>query len=183
MSAHNDLRALNPDSAARGVSDGSVLPPHQAATYYDRPLLKKPHWEWEVVVYLFMGGLMGGSGMLIFVADHRKDAALERTARYAAFILAATCPLVLIKHLGRPERFHHMLRIFKLKSVMSMGVWGLDRRSRCRQLCRRRSRKARNDGLIPDAVALVCATSQPAPLFDSAAKRCSAHSSRGTRAY
>jgi formate-dependent nitrite reductase membrane component NrfD len=88
-------------------------------------MLKKPHWEWEVVTYLFMGGIMGGSGMLVFVADHERDAALERNARYVAFVLASTCPLVLIKHLGRPERFHHMLRIFKLKSVMSMGVWGL----------------------------------------------------------
>ena len=88
-------------------------------------MLKKPHWEWEVISYLFMGGVMGGSGILIFIADSVHDAALKRSARYVAFGLAATCPLVLIKHLGRPERFHHMLRIFKLKSVMSMGVWGL----------------------------------------------------------
>ena len=30
-------------------------------TYYERPLLKKPHWEWSVVIYLFFGGMMGGS--------------------------------------------------------------------------------------------------------------------------
>jgi formate-dependent nitrite reductase membrane component NrfD len=121
----NKLRALNPDSSARGVGDGAILPAHQSPTYYDRPMLKKPHWEWEVISYLFMGGVMGGSGILVFIADHDEDAALERVARYAAFALASTCPLVLIKHLGRPERFLHMLRIFKLKSVMSMGVWGL----------------------------------------------------------
>ncbi len=123
--ADEALARLNPDSAARGAGDGPPLPAHQSPTYYDRPMLKKPHWEWEVVLYLFMGGLMGGSGILVFVADHEEDAALERVARYVAFVFAATCPLVLIKHLGRPERFHHMLRIFKLKSVMSMGVWGL----------------------------------------------------------
>ncbi|MBD5635100.1 MAG: polysulfide reductase NrfD [Candidatus Eremiobacteraeota bacterium] len=120
------MRDLDPDRSARGVSGGAELPAHASPTYYDRPLLKKPHWEWEVVVYLFMGGVMGGSGILVALADEDgEDAALARNARYLAFVLASTCPLVLIKHLGRPERFLHMLRIFKLKSVMSMGVWGL----------------------------------------------------------
>ena len=121
-----DLRALNPDSSGYGVGDGISLPAHAAPTYYDRPLLKKPHWEWEVILYLFLGGLMGGSGIIGGLADESgEDYALARNARYAAFVLASTCPLVLIAHLGRPERFLHMMRIFKLKSVMSMGVWGL----------------------------------------------------------
>ncbi len=118
-------RELDPDNSTRGAAPGADLPAHQRPTYYDRPLLRKPHWEWEVVTYLFVGGVMGGSGMLVFVADHDEDQALERSARYVAFVLAATCPAVLIKHLGRPERFHHMLRIVKFASVMSMGVWGL----------------------------------------------------------
>jgi formate-dependent nitrite reductase membrane component NrfD len=121
-----DLRALDPDASARGVGDGAELPAHAPATYYDRPLLKKPHWEWEVVAYLFMGGVMGGSGILVALADEEgDDEALARTARYVSFALAATCPIVLIKHLGRPERFLNMMRIVKFKSVMSMGVWGL----------------------------------------------------------
>jgi hypothetical protein len=57
-------------------------------------------------LYLFMGGVMGGSGILTALADERgDDAALARSARYVAFALASTCPIVLIKHLGRPERF------------------------------------------------------------------------------
>jgi len=120
------LRALDPDSSARGVSDGAQLPAHAPPTYYDRPLLKKPHWEGEVVAYLFMGGIMGGSGMLLAMADEDgDDAMLAANARYLTFALSALCPLTLITHLGRPERFLHMLRVFKVKSVMSMGVWGL----------------------------------------------------------
>lgn len=116
-----------PDASAFGASRGDGLPAHAPPTYYDRPLLKKPHWEWEVVTYLFLGGLMGGSGMLTLIADDRpeRDADLARSARYVSFVLAAVCPLVLIRHLGRPERFLNMLRIVKFKSVMSMGVWGL----------------------------------------------------------
>jgi formate-dependent nitrite reductase membrane component NrfD len=120
------MRALDPDGSGRGVSDGAELPPRSAPTYYDRPLLKKPHWEWEVILYLLMGGAMGGSGIIVALAgDAPEDAALARNARYLAFLLASSCPIVLIKHLGRPERFLNMLRIFKYKSVMSMGVWGL----------------------------------------------------------
>ncbi len=120
------MKALDPGGSTRGVSDGVELPAHASPTYYERPLLKKPHWEWEVIVYLFLGGVMGGSGILAALANEDgEDAALARNARYVAFVLASTCPVVLIKHLGRPERFLHMMRIFKVKSVMSMGVWGL----------------------------------------------------------
>jgi formate-dependent nitrite reductase membrane component NrfD len=116
-----------PDDSDQGASSGDGLPAHAAATYYERPLLKRPRWGWTVTTYLFLGGVMGGSGILLMVADDRpeREADLARSARYAAFVLAMACPAVLITHLGRPERFHHMLRIVKLKSAMSMGVWGL----------------------------------------------------------
>lgn len=93
--------------------------------YYDRPLLKRPHWEWNVVTYLFLGGIMGGSGMIAALAQRSQDEPLARTSRYLSFALAAACPAVLISHLGRPERFLHMMRVVKFKSPMSMGVWGL----------------------------------------------------------
>ncbi|HEV3152395.1 MAG TPA: NrfD/PsrC family molybdoenzyme membrane anchor subunit [Candidatus Baltobacteraceae bacterium] len=94
-------------------------------SYFNRPLLKKPHWEWEVVTYLFLGGVMGGSGMLAALAQRSEDEPLERTSRYLSLALSVAAPAVLISHLGRPERFLHMLRIVKLRSPMSMGVWGL----------------------------------------------------------
>jgi len=122
------LRPPQPDASSRGASSGfGDLPPHAPSTYYERPLLKKPHWEGEVVTYLFLGGIMGGSGILAMLCDDRpeRDGGLARIARYSTFVLAPVCPAVLISHLGRPERFLHMLRIFKWKSVMSTGVWGL----------------------------------------------------------
>ncbi len=98
-----------------------------APTYYDRPLLKAPHWEWNVVTYLFLGGVMGGLGLIQLIA-HSSDESerkLKTTARVSSFILAAANPAILITHLGRPERFLNMLRIVKFKSPMSLGVWGL----------------------------------------------------------
>jgi len=96
-------------------------------TYYDRPLLKAPAWEWSVVTYLFLGGLMGGLGLIQLLADSsvESERRLKRSARISAFILAAANPAILTSHLGRPERFLHMLRIVKIKSPMSLGVWGL----------------------------------------------------------
>ncbi len=63
-----------PNDSDRGASRGDGLPAHASATYYDQPLLKKPHWEWSVVTYLFLGGIMGGSGMLVMIADERPSA-------------------------------------------------------------------------------------------------------------
>jgi formate-dependent nitrite reductase membrane component NrfD len=97
-------------------------------TYYERPMLKMPHWDgWNVVTYLFLGGVMGGLGVIGVLANpkHESDRKLKRTLAVTALVLSAACPSVLVTHLGRPERFLHMLRIVKIKSPMSMGVWGL----------------------------------------------------------
>jgi formate-dependent nitrite reductase membrane component NrfD len=115
----------SPDDATFGAAsrNGEAPPP----TYYERPLLKAPHWEWNVVTYLFLGGIMGGLGLIQLVANPARpeERRLKRTARITSFILAAANPAILISHLGRPERFLNMLRIVKVKSPMSLGVWGL----------------------------------------------------------
>ncbi|HEY8313400.1 MAG TPA: NrfD/PsrC family molybdoenzyme membrane anchor subunit [Candidatus Baltobacteraceae bacterium] len=116
-----------PDDAFAGAAtgDGEL---QRTVSYFGQPLLKKPHWEWNVVTYLFLGGIMGGSGILAALADRSgnpNDRKLARNAKYASLVLAAASPAILITHLGRPERFLNMLRIVKFKSPMSMGVWGL----------------------------------------------------------
>ena len=74
-----------------------------------------------------MGGIMGGLALLALVARPNRpdERRMRRTIRFASLALAAANPGILITHLGRPERFHHMLRIVKYKSPMSLGVWGL----------------------------------------------------------
>ena len=116
----------SPDEAFLGAAGRRDEFP-AAPTYYERPLLKAPHWEWNVVTYLFLGGIMGGLGLISLLSDPRKDdeRRLRRSTRYASLALAAVNPAILISHLGRPERFLNMLRIVKLKSPMSLGVWGL----------------------------------------------------------
>jgi formate-dependent nitrite reductase membrane component NrfD len=97
-------------------------------TYYNQPLIKKAHWKWEVVLYFFLGGMAGGSYLAATLADllgSARDVALIRAGRYVSFVGIVLSPLLLIKDLGRPERFVHMLRILKLRSAMSLGSWGL----------------------------------------------------------
>jgi formate-dependent nitrite reductase membrane component NrfD len=90
-------------------------------------LLKAPHWGANVAAYLFLGGMMGGLGLLAALArpDVPAQRRLRRATRRATFALAVVNPPLLISHLGRPERFLNMLRILKLRSPMSVGVWSL----------------------------------------------------------
>jgi formate-dependent nitrite reductase membrane component NrfD len=100
----------------------------QEASYYDYPVLKQPFWSWEIIWYFFLGGLAAGCYVIATIASlfgSKEDRAVVRTGYYLSLLALLPCPLLLIKDLGRPERFLNMLRIFKVKSAMSMGIWGL----------------------------------------------------------
>src|SRR5437660_10347067 len=55
----------------------------------------------------------------------KEDRAVARAGYYLSLLALLPCPPLLIKDLGRPERFLNMLRIFKVKSPMSIGSWCL----------------------------------------------------------
>ena len=100
----------------------------QEPSYYDYPVLKAPVWRWEIIWYFFFGGLAAGCYVIASIASlfgSREDRAVVRAGYYLSLLSVLPCPFLLIKDLGRPDRFLHMLRIFKVKSPMSMGTWGL----------------------------------------------------------
>ncbi len=98
----------------------------EPSTYYNLPLVKKAHWGWEIIVYFFLGGIAGGSYLVATLADFFDiDKNLVRAGRYLSFVCIIASPILLIMDLGRPERFHHMLRVLKFRSAMSLGTWGL----------------------------------------------------------
>ena len=100
----------------------------QEQSYYDYSLLKPPFWRWEIVWYFFLGGLAAGCYIIASIASlfgSEEDRIVARTGYYLSLLALLPCPVLLIKDLGRPERFLNMMRIFKFKSPMSMGVWGL----------------------------------------------------------
>ncbi len=98
----------------------------EPTSYYNRPMIKKPGWKWYIPFYIFIGGLGGGVALIGGLADlfgGRRHRATVRRARYIALVAALISPLMLILDLGRPTRFHHMLRVFKVSSPLSVGTW------------------------------------------------------------
>jgi formate-dependent nitrite reductase membrane component NrfD len=94
--------------------------------YYDLPLLKPPVWTWEVPAYFFVGGAAGAAAVVGAVARAAgADPSLVRDARWLAAVGGAASPALLVSDLGRPDRFLNMLRVFKLRSPMSVGAWTL----------------------------------------------------------
>jgi formate-dependent nitrite reductase membrane component NrfD len=94
-------------------------------SYYGRPVLKEPVWTWEIPAYFFTGGVGGVSAVLSLVAKLFGREKLSRTSLYVGAAADAVSPALLVSDLGRPERFHHMLRVFKVTSPMNVGAWVL----------------------------------------------------------
>jgi hypothetical protein len=127
------LDALREEAARTGkvqgagiVPGGSPFPkPALANSYHGNPVLKPPTWTWQVPLYFFVGGVAGVSALFALVAHVRGDAALERAGLWIGFAGALISAPLLIADLGRPARFLNMLRVFKLRSAMSVGAWTL----------------------------------------------------------
>src|SRR5262252_3220005 len=96
--------------------------------YAERTITPAPAWGWLVAWDLLFNGITTG---LFLVAAVSELAALDvfgRAAR-AAYPVALVFLLIdlacLVGDLGDPLRFHHMLRVVKLGSPMSVGTWCL----------------------------------------------------------
>jgi hypothetical protein len=115
-----DGNAKPPGTTSR---DGSVPHGGEMRSYYGRPVIKEPVWQWEIPCYLFTGGLGGASAVLSTAARIVGNERLARRTIYIGAASDAVSPLLLISDLGRPERFLNMLRVFKVTSPMSVGSW------------------------------------------------------------
>ncbi|GAB1640562.1 NrfD/PsrC family molybdoenzyme membrane anchor subunit [Krasilnikovia sp. MM14-A1259] len=100
-----------------------MVPPAQFRSYYGRPIVRPPVWRHDIAAYLFTGGLAAGSALLAAGGHATGRPALRRAGRLSALGALGASTYFLINDLGRPERFHHMLRVAKPTSPMSMGTW------------------------------------------------------------
>lgn len=127
------LVALREEAAKTGrVQDRGIAPvaspfPKPATTigYHGNPLLKEPTWTWQVPLYLFAGGVSGTSALIALIAHVSGNPAALRAALWIGLAGALASPPLLIADLGVPARFLNMLRVFKPRSVMSVGAWTL----------------------------------------------------------
>ena len=127
------LDALREEAARTGkVQHDGIVPvsgpfpkPAAAMSYHGNPVLKPPTWTWQVPLYFFVGGVAGISAPIALVAHVSGNAALIRAGLWIGLAGALIAPPLLIADLGRPARFLNMLRVFKLRSAMSIGAWTL----------------------------------------------------------
>ena len=104
-------------------ADRPMVPAAEFRSYYGRPIVKAPVWRHDIAAYLFTGGLAAGSALLAAGGGATGRPALRRAGRVTALGALAASTYFLVNDLGRPERFHHMLRVAKPTSPMSMGTW------------------------------------------------------------
>ena len=93
-------------------------------SYYGLPVLNQVTWETaDIGGYLYLGGLAGAGSVLAAGAELTDRPALARATRVTALGAVGLSLVALIHDLGRPERFLHMLRVFKPSSPMNVGSW------------------------------------------------------------
>jgi len=96
--------------------------------YYDNPVVRRPVWTWEVPAYFWLGGMGAGAFITASLAQtfgSAEDRSIAADGYYLAAGSLLPCAPLLIADLGRSDRFHHMLRIFKPLSPMNLGAWTL----------------------------------------------------------
>jgi|SRR5581483_3983815 len=87
---------------------------------------KAPPWHGWVTADLFLLSMASGTftiaSLFVLLRPYEMEGVV-RAALLLVFPLMAADLVCLIADLGDPMRFHHMLRTFKPRSPMSLGVW------------------------------------------------------------
>jgi hypothetical protein len=111
-------------SGRRAAGEVAMVDEAEFTSYYGRPIIKPPVWKTpDVPLYLFLGGAAGSSSILAALADVSGRPSLTRVGRLVAGGGSIASVGFLIHDLGRPERFLHMLRVFKPTSPLSVGTY------------------------------------------------------------
>jgi Ni/Fe-hydrogenase subunit HybB-like protein len=96
--------------------------------YATREPVKPVPWHGLVVWDMFANGLTTGLFLVATLCEFMWPDEFGPVARFAyplALVFLTIDLVLLVLDLGDPLRFHHMLRVFKPSSPMSLGVWSL----------------------------------------------------------
>jgi Ni/Fe-hydrogenase subunit HybB-like protein len=96
--------------------------------YQSRPVTKPPNWHGLVTLDMVLNNVSTGLFLVAAVGELLAPAAFRPLAplAYPLALLFLLGDLVsLVFDLGDPKRFHHMLRVWKPSSPMSLGTWVL----------------------------------------------------------
>ena len=96
--------------------------------YSSQDVTKVPGWHGLVAWDLLFNNLTTGLFLFAAVGELASPGLLGPVAKVAypvALVFLLTDLMMLVLDLGDPLRFHHMLRVFKPSSPMSLGTWSL----------------------------------------------------------
>jgi Ni/Fe-hydrogenase subunit HybB-like protein len=111
-----------------------ALPPWEerkvrgSSGYATGPVTKAPAWHGLVAWDMLFNGMTTGLFLVAAISELAAPDVFTSVAKIAypvALILLLIDLLCLVLDLGDPLRFHHMLRVFKPGSPMSLGTWCL----------------------------------------------------------
>jgi hypothetical protein len=98
------------------------------AGYADQPVTKAPNWHGLVAWDMLFNNLTTGLFLTAALGELMVPQVflpLVKVAYPLALVLLLIDLACLVMDLGDPLRFHHMLRVFKPSSPMSLGTWCL----------------------------------------------------------
>jgi len=96
--------------------------------YANMPVTKVPGWHGIIAWDALLNGMATGLFLAAAVSELAVPAVFMHVAKMAypvALVLLLIDLGLLVTDLGDPLRFHHMLRVFKPGSPMSVGTWSL----------------------------------------------------------
>lgn len=106
----------------------AASPAHGPAGYTDREITHPPPWHGLVAWDVFFNALTTGLFLIAAVGELARPEVFAVVGRWAypvALVVLLADLSCLVLDLGNPARFHHMLRVFKPLSPMSLGTWFL----------------------------------------------------------
>src|ERR1700722_3229026 len=119
---HTDSRSQQALTKPSSMDQGSET------GYEHLPVTKVPGWHGIIAWDALLNGMATGLFLAAAIGELAAPAGFLRGAK-GAYPVALGLLLVdlglLVLDLGDPLRFHHMLRVFKPGSPMSLGTWCL----------------------------------------------------------
>jgi hypothetical protein len=119
---HTDSRSQQALSKPPSIDRGSET------GYEHLPVTNVPGWHGIIAWDALLNGMATGLFLAAAISELAAPAVFLRVAKVAypvALVLLLVDLGLLVLDLGDPLRFHHMLRVFKPGSPMSLGTWCL----------------------------------------------------------
>jgi hypothetical protein len=119
---------MHTDSRPQHAVTKPPLPEPGQSGYANMPVTKVPGWHGIIAWDALLNGMATGLFLAAAVSELAAPAVFLRVAKVAypvAMLLLLVDLGLLVLDLGDPLRFHHMLRVFKPSSPMSLGTWCL----------------------------------------------------------